>query len=268
MTTIFVLHTQEDAVYAKTIQQDLEEEGYTSVHAQSFPDPGAVKNAILGSAAIVLVWSSSAAQSKQVKQEIRLAQQLKKLIVPLVFDGTTLPQTMVGVSSITSQTSGIDAVVQFLPQLPGPQSTDSLIRLYEQAAHEYIRERRAAIERAAEMLQRDEQREAVLAVLDYLAHYEPTMLLCEKAQEVLATAQGQTSPTSTVPPVYVHKENCPNCGYVNVFDKREICKTDGIIVKRRLKWSGDKELDELTGYKCKKCGKALIVHVDCEGYKK
>jgi hypothetical protein len=270
MTTIFVLHTQEDTACAETIRQDLEEEDYTSFHTQSFLDASAIKNAILGSAAVVLVWSSSAAQSKQVKQEVRLAQQLKKLIVPVILDTTVLPQTMVGVSSIVSQVSCKDAVVQLLPQLPLPQSTDSLIMLYELAAHEHIPKRRAAIERAAEMLQRDEQCEAVLAVLDYLAHHEPTMLLREKAQEVLATPQGQTSPASLLQPSDVRhffSAKCKN-GHENVFDKRKICKTGERVLVRDSESSGDKELDELTGYTCKQCGIDMTLYVDCEGYKK
>src|SRR5947209_12111121 len=103
MTIIFVLHTREDAACAETIRQDLEEEGYISFHTQSFPDDSVEKNVILGSAAVVLVWSGSAAQSKQVKQEIRLVQKLKKQLVLLVLDGTALPQTLVGVSSIAGQ---------------------------------------------------------------------------------------------------------------------------------------------------------------------
>jgi len=270
MTTICVLHTREDAACAETIRQDLKEEGYTSFHTQSFPDDSVEKNAILGSAAVVLVWSGSAAQSKQVKQEIRLVQKLKKQLVPVVLDGTALPQTLVGVSSIASQASGIDAVVQLLPQLLLLQSTDSLIMLYEQAAHENIHKRRAAIERAAEMLQRDEQREAVLAVLDYLAHHEPTMLLREKAQEVLVTPQGQTSPASLLQPSDVRhffSAKCKN-GHENVFDKRKICKTGERVLVRGSESSGDKELDELKGYTCKQCGIDLTVCVDCEGYKK
>jgi hypothetical protein len=267
MTTICVLHTREDATCAETIRQDLEEEGYTSFHTQSFPDDSAIENVILGSAAIVLVWSSSAAQSKQVKQEIRLAQQLKKLMVPVVLDGTALPQTMVGVSPFASQASGIDAVVQLLPQLLLLQSTDSIIMLYEQAAHEHIHKRRAAIERAAEMLQRDEQREAVSAVLDYLAHHEPTTLLREKAQEALDGVQKQAAqPASAMDPLHSIGVRCCN-GHITYFDKRKICKTGEIEVVRGSKWSDDKGLDELKGYTCKQCGKDLTVYVDCEGYK-
>ena len=268
MTIIFVVHTREDAECAETIRQDLEEEGYTSFHTQSFPDDSVEKNAILSSAAVVLLWSGSAAQSKQVKQEVRLAQQLKKLIVPVILDTTVLPQTMVEVSSIVSQASCIDAVVQLLPQLRLLQSTDSLIMLYELAAHEHIHKRRAAIERAAEMLQRDEEREAVLAVLDYLAHHEPTTLLREKAQEVLATPQGQTSPASLLQPSDVRhffSAKCNKCGHLNVFDKRRVCPADG-DVKRHSFRRGEIELDEIF-LRCEKCDAGLIVEVDCKSYK-
>lgn len=44
-----------------------------------------------------------------------------------------------------------------------------LIKLSEQAAHEFIRIRKEAIDEAAEMLKQNEHREEVLSILEYLA---------------------------------------------------------------------------------------------------
>ena len=55
---------------------------------------------ILGSAAVVLVWSSAAAQAAWVARHILFAQRLKKLILPVVLDGTALPNTLIVDSNI------------------------------------------------------------------------------------------------------------------------------------------------------------------------
>jgi hypothetical protein len=140
------------------------------------------------------------------------------------------------------------------------------------------------------MLQRDEQREAVLALLDYLAHNDLMPVVRDKAQEALAVVQQEAdqlppdmiaAQTHKVPPMTVQKQaaqlplgmdpqhsigfSCRRCGYVNYFDKRVICKTgDKGIVRGG---STKKGLDELTGYTCKQCGGDMTLNVDCEGYK-
>src|SRR5438270_13369590 len=101
MTTIFVSHTQENTDCAETIRRGLEAHGYTSWREPGYPGPTEVsyphmiENAILGSAAVVLVWSGAAEQAAWVDRHIQFAQRLKKLILPVVLDGTALPNTLI-----------------------------------------------------------------------------------------------------------------------------------------------------------------------------
>jgi len=201
MTQIFLSHASNDAECAEKIRQGLEARGYsvwrepTILSMESILYPRTIENVILGSAAVILVWSSSAAQSEWVERHILFAQRLKKLIVPVVIDGIGLPPTMIVNTIITSQVPCTDVVTQLPPDFPSPNSTDPLIVLSERAAHEFIRERKAAIDQAAEMLKRGEHREAVLAILEYLAHNDLMMGVRDKAQEVLdADAKKGTTP--------------------------------------------------------------------------
>src|SRR5437763_11354517 len=97
MTQIFVSHSKEDTECAEHIRQGLEAKGYTtwreptSLTMESILYPRTVENVIMGSAAVVLVWNSTAAQSEWVERHILFAQQLKKTIVPVGIDGTGLP---------------------------------------------------------------------------------------------------------------------------------------------------------------------------------
>src|SRR2546430_11520488 len=110
MTTIFVSHANEDADCAEHLRQGLEAKGYTtwreptSLTMESILYPRTIENVILGSAAVVLVWSSSAASSEWVERHILFAQQLEKSIVPVVTDGTGLPNTLIVNTTIASQT--------------------------------------------------------------------------------------------------------------------------------------------------------------------
>ena len=73
---------------------------------------------------------------------------------------------------------------QLPPNFPQPGSADPLIKLSEQAAHEFIRERKEAIDQAVEMLKQHEHREAVLAILEYLAHNDQMMGVREKVRNL------------------------------------------------------------------------------------
>src|SRR5947209_3877140 len=193
MVNIFVSHTKENAECAEQLRQSLEAHGYitwrepTSLTIESITYPRTIENVILGSTAVILVWSSSAAQSEWVERHILFAQSLKKLIFPVVLDGTGLPNTLVSVKPVASQPPCTDAVAALiaLPDFPMPQSTDALIKLSEQATHKHIRIRKEAIDTAAEMLKRNEHREAVLALLEYMARNDMMMGVREKAQGVL-----------------------------------------------------------------------------------
>ncbi len=274
MTTIFVSHASEDAACAEHIRTGLEARGYTiwrmpsSLTLDSILYPRTIENVIVGSGAVVLVWSSAAAHAEWVERQILFAQQLKKLIVPVPLDSTALPNTLVAVSPIASQTSCMDVVAQFVLLLPAVNSTDALIVLAERAVHEYIRERKAAIEQAAEMLKRGEQREAVLAILEYLVCNDLMNGVREKTQEVLDADARRAAPA---PPVlrpgdsrHIFGVICKK-GHVSYFDKRDVCKAS-VQVPRKLVQSADKELDELH-LTCDTCGVEVIARVDCGGYR-
>ena len=271
MTQIFLSYASKDAECAEKICQGLEARGYsvwrepTLLSMESILYPRTIENVILGSAAVILVWSSSAAQSEWVERHVLFAQRLKKLIVPVVIDGTGLPPTLIVDTTITSQVPCADVVNQLPPNFPQPGSADPLIKLSEQAAHEFIRERKAAIDQAAEMLKRGEHREAVLAILEYLAHNDLMMGVRDKAQEVLdADAKKGTTPAFRPEESrHIIGVRCKN-GHITYFDKRRICSDEATVV-RSIQRAG-LELDE-RDLTCGECGLAVKVHVDCRGYR-
>ncbi len=271
MSTVFVSHTQEDAACAESIRQELEAKGYSvwrepaSLSMESILYPRTIENDLLRSAAIVLVWSSSAAQSEWVERHILFAQRLKKLIMPVVIDGTGLPTTLIVDTIITSQVPCADVVTQLPSDFPSPNSTDPLIVLSEQAAHEFIRERKAAIDQAAEMLQRGEHCEEVLAILDYLAQNDLMMGVRDKAQEVLDVDTRRVTPVpSPDQSRHIFGVRCRN-GHISYFDKRRVCSAYK-EVPRAIRQSAGIELDELH-LKCDQCGVEVVAREDCRGYK-
>ncbi len=272
MTIVFVSHTQEDAACAESIRQELEAKGYSvwrepaSLSMESILYPRTIENDLLRSAAIVLVWSSSAEQSEWVERHILFAQRLKKLIVPVVIDGTDLRTTLIVDTIITSQVPCKNVVAQLPPDFPSPNSTDPLIVLSEQAAHEYIRERKAAIDQAAVILQRGEHREEVLAILEYLAQNDLMMGVRDKAQEVLDVDAKKVTPPPLRPDEsrHIFGVRCKN-GHVSYFDKRRVCSAYK-EVPREIRQSAGMELDELH-LKCDHCGVEVVAREDCRGYK-
>src|SRR2546421_3625601 len=104
---------------AEQIHQGLEANGYNvSREAQSLSLDALLasqtpETTILGSAAMVLVWSSSALQSELLRQRILFAQHLQKQIIPVTLDGAELPGGVV--SPLVSQAPCIDVVEQLLP---------------------------------------------------------------------------------------------------------------------------------------------------------
>lgn len=273
MTQIFVAHSPDDADYAEHIRRDLEAKGYTtwreptSLTMESILYPKTIENIILGSAAVVLVWSNSAAQSEWVERYMLFAQSLKKPIFPIVLGGTGLPNTLVSVTPIIDQALCTDATTSLIALLdfPTPQSTDPLIKLFEQAAHEFIRIRKEAIDQAAEMLKQNEYREEVLAILEYLAHYDLIMGVRDKAQEVLdADAKKETAPAFRPDESrHIIGVRCRN-GHITYFDKRRICLDEETVV-RSVQRAG-LELDE-RNLTCGQCPVSVKVHVDCRGYR-
>jgi TIR domain len=277
MVGIFVAYAKEDAACTEQINQGLEAKGYTvwrepkGLSIQSISYPRTIENSILGSAAVLVVWSSHAARSEWVERQVLFAQRLKKLVVPVVLDTSELPNTLFAVSPVAAQTSCADALTQLLPLLPSPQSTDALIALIEKAAKDSLismRSRKAAIDQAAEMLQRGEHREEVLAILEYLAGNDVMEGVRQKAQAVLnAEAKKSAPPLASLHPDdsrHMFGVRCKN-GHVTYFDKRRVCSAYK-EVPRAVREVAGMELDELL-LKCGTCGVEFVARTDCGGYK-
>lgn len=182
-----------------------------------------------------------------------------------MIDGTDLPPTLIVDAIITSQVPCTDVAQKLPPDFPQQDSTDPLIKLFEQAAREFIRERKAAIDQAAEMLQQGEHREAMLAILEYLAQDDLMMGVREKAQEVLDADAKKVTPQP--PPGqarHIFGVRCIN-GHISYFDKRLVCSAYK-EVPREIRQSAGIELDELH-LRCDQCGVEVVAREDCRGYK-
>jgi len=266
MTTMFISHANEDAACADQIRQGLEANGYTVWREPDYPTsrdasyPYLIENAILGSAAVVVLWSHSAASFAWTKRHILIAQRFFKPLVPITLDETALPGTLL-VESLAGEQPCNEVVQHILPRLPAPGIAAPLLTLGEQASHQYIRVRKEAIEQAAAMLQRGDHREEALAILEYLAHNDLMSGVREKAQAVLDAAT-QPPPTPMRPQDSRHwfGARCKN-GHVSYFDRRVVCSAKRSLVR------GEKEPDELL-LTCTTpgCGVVMAVDVDCEGY--
>lgn len=235
-----------------------------------------VDNAILGSAAILLVWSGNAAQSEWVEHHLLLAQRLKKPIFPVLVDNTELPNTLVGVATVTSlfPCTGVVVLLLALPGFPPSQSSDPLVSLWKQASHDSlisVRARRATIGQATDMLNQLGQahREAVLALLEYFVQHDLILGVRNKARAVLEEDARKVA--QIPPPPFLHPEDsrhifgvqCKN-GHITYFDKRRVCSAqeEGL---REIEERANTKLHKLV-LKCEKCSEEIVVHIDCEGY--
>ncbi len=247
MTQIFISSAQEDSTCAAQIHRDLETQGYRVWQDKQNIDPAwvsyrlAIENGICGSAAVLLVWSASAAQSDWVAAHLSFAQRLKKPVIPVLLDDTDLPNTLIAPSPIKSQPPCTDAAVQLVQLLPPPNSLDPLFPVLEEVTDEHGKRRK-------------EGREVMPSVQ-------------EKAQAVL---EAEAKKGTALPPFlrpddarHIFGARCPK-GHVTYFDKRRVCSAQGEVVR---------EIEERTGTRlhklvlnCRECGEEVTVHVDCEGY--
>ncbi len=193
MTNLFLLHASEDAARAESLRTSLMIQGYRvwceplSLQVSDMLDPHTIENAILGCAVVLLLWSRSAANSAEVARHLPFALHLKKAILLLLLDQTGLPATLDGFPPFMVQSRCMDIVTQLIRQslLPPHDSVDPLFTLAQLAASSLLSERKAAVQQANAMLQRNEQRSVVQALLSYLARHDPLMGVREAAQEVL-----------------------------------------------------------------------------------
>lgn len=193
MTNLFLLHATEDAVCAETLCVRLTAQGYRiwrephSLQVSDIIYPHATENAILGSAVVLLLLSTYAAYSIEIARHLSFAMDLKKTIVPIILDKIDLPAMLQNFTPLVVESPCSDVVAQLMQQslLPPPDSTDPLIKLAELAASDLLTKRKAAVQQASTMLQRNHQRAAVVAILAYLAQDDPMIGVREPAQEVL-----------------------------------------------------------------------------------
>jgi len=265
MATIFLSYESSDGACADQLRQELEAVGYTVWREPDYPTPGdssypyVVENAILGSAAVVVLWSRNAASFAWVKRHMLIAQRFFKPLIPVRLDEASLPSTLL-VEILSGEEPCHDVVAQLLPRLNAPDNTDAQLALGEQAAHQYSHVRKEAIDQAAEMLRRGEYREETLAILEYLARNDLMDGVREKARSVLkeATQQKTASPPALTRPQdarHLFDVRCQN-GHITTFDRREVCSHRKKIMRG---------LDDLA-LTCPSCGVKMAVDVDCEGY--
>lgn len=276
MTTLFVSYAPEDTSCAETIRHGLELQGYACWREPGYPGPSdysyshMIETAILGSAALILVWNTHAAQAARVVHHIQIARQLKKTIVPVALDTTPLPSLLVAPAPVVSGLTSCDEAVSQLPlYLPAADSQERLLVLSEKAAHEFISSRRTAIGLATDMLARDENREEVLALLSYLAQHDLMPGVREKAQEVLDAEKRKGIPVPVTPFLnpadahYMLGVRCKKCDHITYFDRRRLC-SEKRLLKRISPSAPDSDSDEMD-LSCGKCGHLMVKHVDCEG---
>jgi hypothetical protein len=193
MTSLFLLHASEDAARAESLRTSLAIQGYhvwcepLSLQVSDILDPRTIENAILGSAVVLLLWSRSAASSAEVARHLPFALYLKKAVLLLMLDQTGLPATLHGFPPFELQSRCTDIVTQLMQQslLPPPDSVEPLFTVAQLAASNLLSERKEAVRQANAMLERNEQRAAVLAILTYLAHNDLMRGIRELAQEAL-----------------------------------------------------------------------------------
>lgn len=274
MITLLLLHAPEDVACADTLRTGLESQGYhlwrklSGLHANTMREPRTIEGALLGSAIVLLLWSRNAAHADEVTRQIPRMLDLKKTILPLLLDQTELPIALRSLVAFVVRVPCTDIVAQLVQQalLPPPDRVDPLITLAELAASNLLAERKAAVKQAEIMLQQNDHRTEVCAILTDLAQHDLMIGVREAAQDALnIDARKQQTPP---PPSLLasHQANvddmigvrCKKCSNVTYFNKHRICKESRPVMR------GDK--DELK-LKCGTCGEAMTVHVDCEGYK-
>jgi len=113
-------------------------------------------------------------------------------------------------------------VSRLLQRLPASSVNDPLLALGKQASHQSIRVRKKAIDQAAALLQRGEQREEVLAILEHLARNDLMNGVREQAQASSMPTRGEAAPVRSQDSRHRFGARCQN-GHISYFDKREVC---------------------------------------------
>lgn len=133
-------------------------------------------------------------------------------------------------------------------------------------ASNLIRERRAGISIAVEMLAADFNSDEVRTLLENIVKNDLITNVQNDARKALAIDNARRSPVPAKSPDYIFNVRCPK-GHVNSYDKREYCPRNGNVIRRTVV-RGIHNVDEILIHcKTSGCGEDFYVEVDCEGYK-
>ncbi|HEY1352316.1 MAG TPA: hypothetical protein VGF67_22090 [Ktedonobacteraceae bacterium] len=231
MTSIFLTQTPTSASFAEHLRQELRAKGYTlpeypSLEAASAPSQ--IERILIGSAAVVLLWERGATSAEWEALHIGTAQRFQKPLFPILLDTTPLPDPIATLPTLSGQlaTAATVAALVSLPGFPPSRTNDPLLALYEEATSDTIRIRKAAIEKAAAMLAQDQNRDAILTLLTYIAEHDPfTIRQKEAARVLLADAQKRPPrpPFSPVEAAMMIEGQCER-GHRSYYNKRFLCQ--------------------------------------------
>ncbi len=274
MTRIVLAQTPASATFAKGLRQELYTKGYTLQEHPSANDRSIsshIEQAIVGCAAIVLLWESSAATPEWEALYIGTAQRFQKPLFPLLLDDTPLPDSIATLPNLSGQLSVSPTIAALLslPGFPPSRSTDPLLLLQEEATNTHkIAIRRAAISKAAIMLEQDQNRDAILLLLTYLAEYEQTTILKKEARKaLLADAQQRvpTPPFSAVEAPMMVGGQCEQ-GHISYYNRRFLCQHYRVVAYESM--APRTQQDELIA-PCRHegCSLQVVVHVDCGAFR-
>lgn len=265
-TQICLIAAAGDAPAAEVVREGLAAQGYAVWSEPTRFDPETavyaleVERGLRASAAAVLLWSAEAAQDAWVERKLLHAQQLRKPLVALCRDATALPSTLVAAQTLAA--SGLDQTLaeRLRGLLPPPDQDDLLLALL---THDHIAPRKQGITQAAEQLQRGEQVEQNLALLEDLARNDQFDTVRKAARDALAALQPAPQVARAREVQHMVGVRCAN-GHISYFDRQAICRSQGTL-HRSVERAG-KTLDELF-LNCTTCGAELKIRIDCEGYR-
>jgi hypothetical protein len=268
MAHIFIAHSEAQRGCADRVRGELEALGYSvwreEREAAAVTYARKVENGVRGSAAVVVIWSASAAADEWVEREIMFAQQLKKPLYTVLVDDAELSILLVAGVTLGGDASCAGVAEKLLPHLPPASAGDEVQGVAELLAHERIAKRRQGIEAARSLLERARHREELLALLEDVARKEIMQVVREEAQAVI-DAERERPVREARPDESRHTVGvrCPK-GHVTYFDKRILC-TDRTTIKRGTVRRAELDLAEMY-LRCETCGEDMVVRIDCEPY--
>ncbi|HEU5378199.1 MAG TPA: hypothetical protein VFV38_22485 [Ktedonobacteraceae bacterium] len=273
MTRIFLTQTPASAGFAEHLRQELRAKGYTlpeypPIEAASAPTQ--IERAMIGSAAVVLLWEGSAASAEWEALHIHLPQRFQKPLFPLLLDATPLPTTIADLATLSGQLPAAATVAALvsLPGFPPSRTNDPLLALYEEATSDTIRLRKAAIGKAATMLAQDQHRDAILTLLTYLAEHDPLTIRQKEANQVLLADAQKHTPTPPFSPVQAAMMVGGRCeqGHLSYYNKRLICQQYHQVAYAPT--TNQRQQDELV-VPCQQpgCPLKVVVRVECGAYR-